>query len=273
MAAEDNKKLNQCVAYLTKVEIPVLKQTARKLSTLIENVDHLDARCLAHVIKSDPLMVVKLIRYLQQHRARQQAHQIMEVEQVLIMLGMDNALKNVSAKPYIEDLLGSDHREALVYLLKATHRAKVASAYAFDWAVRLHDLRYEEVRIAALLHDLAEMLMWCFAPKAMLQIKLIQTQNKTIRSQHIQEKVLGFPLYALQHALAAQWKLPELLIALMDDNHSDQQRVRNVFLAVNLARHAANGWDDAALPDDYEQIGQLLHLKPEEVMTIIGADK
>ena len=273
MAAEGNKKLNQCVAYLTKVEIPVLKQTSRKLSALIENVDHLDARSLAHVIKSDPLMVVKLIRYLQQNRIRQQAHEIMEVEQILIMLGLDNALKNVSAKPHVEDLLVKEHREALVYLLKVTHRAKVASAYAFDWAVRLHDLHYEEVRIAALLHDLAEILMWCFAPKAMLQIKSIQIQNKTIRSQHIQEKVLGFSLYALQHALATQWRLPELLITLMNDSHNDQQRVRNVFLAVNLARHAANGWDDAALPDDYEQIGLLLHLKPEEVMTIIGANK
>jgi hypothetical protein len=70
-----------------------------------------------------------------------------------------------------------------------------------------------------------------------------------------------------------KWKLPKLLVTLMDDDCACQQRVRNVFLAVNLARHSANGWDDVALPDDYEEIGNLLHLQPEEVMTIVGADK
>ncbi len=63
------------------------------------------------------------------------------------------------------------------------------------------------------------------------------------------------------------------IITLMDDNCSSLQRVRNVSLAINLARHSANGWDDAALPDDYEEIAKLLHLQAWEVMTIVGADK
>ena len=55
--------------------------------------------------------------------------------------------------------------------------------------------------------------------------------------------------------------------------HSNLQRVRNVVLAVDLARHAANGWNDAALPDDYENIAKLLHMQPSDVMTIVGASK
>jgi len=62
-----------------------------------------------------------------------------------------------------------------------------------------------------------------------------------------------------------------MLIMLMDGECADQQRVRNVFLAVNLARHSANSWDDAALPDDYIDIGNLLHIDPEEVKVMIGA--
>ncbi len=273
MEKPDNNKLNECVNYLTRVEIPVLKKTARNLSAITKNPDKMSARDIAHVIKDDPLMTVKLMRYLQYHKHRSQEHEVMEVEQVLMMLGLESALKNVPSEPLVEDLLGSQHRDALVYLLKVIHRAKVASNYAFDWAVRLQDLHYEEVRIAALLHDIAEILMWCFAPKAMLHVKSVQTKNKTVRSQQVQEQVLGFSLHELQLALATQWKLPQLLISLMDDDYNDQQRVRNVFLAVNLARHAANGWDDAALPDDYEEIGRLLNLKPEEVMVIVGADK
>ncbi|SET19518.1 HD-like signal output (HDOD) domain, no enzymatic activity [Nitrosomonas marina] len=273
MVEENNSKLDQCVTYLAQAEIPVLKQTARKLSAVIENVDRLSARNIAQIIKNDPLMVVKLMRYFQLHRGRSQIHEIMEVEQTLLMLGLENTLKIASAKPYVEDLLGTDHREALVCLLKVTQRNRMASAYAYDWAVRLQDLHYEEIRIAALMYDIAEILMWCYAPKAMLKIKHLQTKNKAVRSRQIQEKLLGFSLHALQFALITRWKLPGLLRTLMDDNCHDQQRVKNVLLAVNLARHAANGWDDAALPKDYEQIGQLLHLDPEEVITVISHKK
>jgi hypothetical protein len=59
---------------------------------------------------------------------------------------------------------------------------------------------------------------------------------------------------------------------LMDDECSNHQRVRNVVLAINLARHSANGWDDAALPDDYTDIAVLLRLKPEQVMLMVGVE-
>ena len=97
--------------------------------------------------------------------------------------------------------------------------------------------------------------------------------DKTIRSATAQESVFGFSLNQLQLELAVKWKLPQLLMTVMDPNCSTQQRVRNVNYAVNLARHSANGWDDAALPDDYDDIAKLLHLQPTEVMTIVGADK
>jgi len=273
MLKQDSGRLDKWIDNLTKVEIPVLRQTARKLSDLSSNIENQTPRSIAQVIKSDPLMVVKLMRHLQANKQRAQGYEIVEVEQALMMLGLENALKKVPARPLVEDVLGQKHRNALVHLLKVAQRAKAASNYAFDWAVRLHDLHYEEVRIAALLHDIAEMLMWCFSPKEMLMISMLQARDKTLRSRRAQEKVLGFALHDLQLALVIKWKLPELLVHLIGDEYRSQQRVRNVFLAVNLARHSANGWNDAALPDDYAEIGDLLHLKPEEVITIVGADK
>jgi len=129
------------------------------------------------------------------------------------------------------------------------------------------------VRIAALLHDLAEMLMWCFAPTDMLRIHAMQQEDKTLRSSDVQEQVLGFPLVDLQLSLAREWSLPQLLLTLMDHECAEQERVRNVILAVNLARHSANGWDDAALPDDYWDIGQLLSVEPDDVIVMVGAEE
>ena len=272
MSQDKPRKLSEWVGFLTAAEIPVLKQTARSLSKLQQDAQHMNARIFAQIVKNDPLMMVKLLRYMQSHKHFAQKHDVFEVEQIALMLGLETTLEQVPAQPLVEEILTqSGNTSALVYLLKTSHRANIASTYAFDWAIRLHDLHYEEIRIAAFLHDIAEILMWCFSPKEMLQIKQLQIKDKSMRSAAAQQSVLGFTLNQLQLELAVKWKLPELLIALTDDSNQNQQRVRNVILAVNLARHSANGWDDAALPDDYEEIAQLLHLKAIEVMTIVGA--
>jgi hypothetical protein len=70
-----------------------------------------------------------------------------------------------------------------------------------------------------------------------------------------------------------EWVLPALLLKLMDEANSSQERVRNVLLAVDLARHSAHGWDDAALPDDYKNIADLLQMKPEQVMHIVNPEQ
>ncbi len=215
MLPQKQRKLSEWVDFLTTAEIPVLKQTARNLAILEQDEQHLSARSIAHAVKYDPLMTVKLLRYLQQHKHRNQGHDVVEVEQIVMMLGLETTLNKVSAKPLVEEILGRNNMSALVYLLKTAHRSNIASSYAFDWAVRLHDLHFEEIRVAALLHDIAEILMWCFAPNEMLQIRNLQKQDKTIRSATAQESIFGFTLNQLQLELAVTWKLPQLLITLI----------------------------------------------------------
>jgi HD-like signal output (HDOD) protein len=62
--------------------------------------------------------------------------------------------------------------------------------------------------------------------------------------------VLHIELHDLQQALMRTWHLPELLVRINDERHAETAQVRNVQLAVRLARHTARGWDNAALPDD-----------------------
>lgn len=262
--------LDKWIKFLSQVEIPVLKHTTRSLNALCADEDKLNARGIANIIKHDPLMTVKMLRYLQQHKQSAQVHEVMEVEQVIMMIGIQNTRQKIPAKPLMDELLGKQHMEALVHSVRLVRRANQASMYAFDWAVRLNDLHFEEIRTAALLHDFTELLMWCFAPTKMLKIHAIQEKNKTLRSKLVQEQVLGFTLLQLHAELTKKWSLPKLLISLMDDQHTKQQRVRNVILAINLARHSANGWDNAALPDDYNDIAQLLHMQPDEVKSMVN---
>jgi len=259
------------VAVLTRADLPVLKQTARDLAALRMDERRLNTTSVAGVIAHDPIMTVKLLRHLQQYKHKSQTTEVVQIEQALLMLGIEGFFSKVPTAPLVEETLKA-HIAALPPMLRVVHRSQRASEYAKDWAVQLRDLRYEEVRIAALLHDIAEILMWCFAPGPMLEIRGLQHKDKELRSRDAQQQVLGFMLFDLQRELVAQWGLPQLLLTLMNDSSSKQPRVRNVELAVNLARHSANGWDDAALPDDFTGIGELLRMPAEEVMLMLEAD-
>ncbi|OGT03868.1 MAG: metal-dependent hydrolase [Gallionellales bacterium RBG_16_57_15] len=263
--------LEHWVSVLTRADLPVLKQTARDLTALRVDDKRLNAYSVAEVVARDPIMTVKLLRYLQQHKHRAQTTEVVQVEQALLMLGIEPFFNNVAPQPLVEEML-KNHIVALAPMLRVVHRSHRASEYAKDWAVQLHDLHYEEVRVATLLHDIAEILMWCFAPGKMLEIFNIQQKDKTLRSRGVQEQVFGFSLVDLQKELAVQWGLPELLLMLMNDSGTKQPRVRIVELAVNLARHSANGWDDAALPDDYKDIGELLRMSAAQVMAMVVTD-
>jgi HD-like signal output (HDOD) protein len=266
-----NQALNDWVAKLSKSELPVLKHTARDLAALRADDDNLSAYSISHAIGRDPVMTVKLLRYLQSHKHRSQTSDVVQVEQALLMLGIEPFFNNVAPKILIEDQLKA-HAVALPPLLRMVHRSHRASEYAYDWALYLHDLHFEEVRVAALLHDIAEILMWCFAPDEMLKIRSIQLEDKSLRSRAVQEQVLGFSLDDLQKALVKEWSLPELLQTLKDEQSANHVRVRIVTLAINLARHSANGWDDAALPDDYKELGELLHLPTGQAKAMVVED-
>ena len=65
------------------------------------------------------------------------------------------------------------------------------------------------------------------------------------------------------------WQLPELSIRLDDVRHAGNTQVRNVMLAVRLARHTAHGWDNAAVPDDVADIASLLLLGTEPTLHLL----
>jgi HD-like signal output (HDOD) protein len=257
------------VNYISTAEIPVLKHTSRQVSRLKEDEDNVSARAISTIVLNDPLMVFKVLSYAQKHRGRSQLQDLTEVEQAIIMMGSGTFFGNLQPKLLVEDVL-KVNLTALTHLLRLIRRSHRAAKFAADWAGHLMDLHAEEVFIAAMLHDLSEMLMWCYAPDKMNTIYVMQHADKTLRSKAVQHEVLGFELHELQAHIVEAFKLPPLLFALMQGNGSHDRRVKNVVLAVNLARHSADGWHDAALPDDYSEIAALLRMDIDKTMHIIG---
>jgi HD-like signal output (HDOD) protein len=259
------KDKSDWIRALSAVEIPVLGRTVEELSRLRAKEDSLVARDISRVLLHDPMFTLRVLRFLPTQRKPGRPTEITTVEHALMMLGVSPFFQHFGDMPAVESAL-AEHPLALEGLMRVINRAHHAALYARDWASARRDIESEEVVIAALTHDLAEMLLWCFAPQPALRIQELLRHDRPLRSSAAQRAVLGFTLMELQLALIAEWKLPALLQSLMDDAHAKRPRAINVLLAVDLARHSANGWDDAALPDDYAAIRDFLNLPEREVM-------
>ncbi|MDP1605618.1 MAG: HDOD domain-containing protein [Rhodocyclaceae bacterium] len=264
--------LDAWVVFFSQANIPVLRHTEQRLAELRANANKSNARVISSVILHDPLMTLRVLAYIEAKRNKNRDTDITTIERALMMIGMEPFFRDFQELPLIEDQL-KPHPRALLGLLKTINRARKAAQWARDWAIYRHDLDVDEIVVATLLYDFVEILMWCFAPKLTIQVAERLQADRTLRSVTVQAEVFNVPLHQIKLALAQSWHLPELLTTLMNHDNAAQPRARNVKLAVDLARHSANGWDDAALPDDYKAIGELLHLSEEAVMRRLGLDK
>ena len=249
------------VADFGNTELPVLARTIVELGRIGEDVDNISMPTVADRVMHDPLMTFKVLRYIQQRRRKRQVVDVTTIAHSLMMLGINPFLEHFAGQEALETRLEGNPM-ALQGARAVISRARHAALYARDWAVLRHDIEIDEVTTAALLHDLAELLLWCFTPATAVEMQDTQRVFH-MRSEAVQREVLGFPLIALQLEVAHAWQLPDLLCDLMDERNALTPRSLNVSLAVAVARHSAHGWDDAALPDDFAAIGRLIGLSPD----------
>jgi len=254
--------------YFKLAEIPVLTRTADALEDLRDNEDAVDARTLAGTISADPLMTLKLLAYLAGHRRTAQTTDVETATEALVLLGITPFFKAFGPQPTLEQHL-QGQPEALAGLRAVIRRAHRAGRFALGFAVHRFDHDAPVIFEAAMLCEFAEMLLWLHAPALALEITQRQQADPTLRSQALQRQLLGVTLAEIQHALMLEWRLPELLVRITDERQEEASQVRNVLLAVRLARHTAKGWDNPAIPDDVRDIAQLLNMGPDSTAALL----
>ena len=248
----------------SEAEIPVLPGTAQEIEVLRqinEASDSVDAHQLAQVISGDPLMTLKVLSYVARHRPSRRVTDTETVTAAIVLMGIGPFFRNFSQLRTIEEHL-HDQPVALRGLQGVLKRAWRAANFALGFAVHRMDNDADVIQEAALLHDFAEMLLWCHAPALAVEIAKRQHADPALRSAVVQREVLNIELGELEQALMRVWCLPELLIRITDDKHASHPQVRTVMLAIRLARHTQYGWNNAALPDDFADIAGLLNVAP-----------
>jgi HD-like signal output (HDOD) protein len=247
--------------FFLKAEFPVLEATAQALEELRANEDEVDAGMLASLIDTDPFMTMKVLAYVSAKRRNQESTQTETVVSSLVMMGVAPFFRNFGPQPTVQQHL-ADQPAALEALLGLIKRANRAAHFATGFAVHRGDTDVTVIRQAAFLNDFAEMLMVCYAPTLEMEIRAMQHANPTLRTVNLQRFVFNIDLNDLRQALMMHWRFSELLVRISDGKHAEHPMVRNVLLAVRLARHTEHGWDNPALPDDIEDISQLLNAPP-----------
>ena len=253
-----------------RLDIPVLAATADAVEAWRANEDAVDAHRLADSMASDPLMTLKLLRHvavLRRGRGRDQSDAETATE-ALVMLGITPFFRDFGPQPTVEARL-ADQPEALAGLHKVLRRSHRAARFALGFAVHRGDRDAAQIHQAALLHDFAEMLLWAHAPSLALTLLRWQLAEPDRRSAEAQHTLLRVDLSDLQQSLMKAWRLPALLVQISDDHASHLAQVRNVQLAIRLARHSAMGWDNAALPDDVDEIAALLNLATQPTLNLL----
>jgi HD-like signal output (HDOD) protein len=249
-------------------EIPVLEGTAQQIEELRAREDDVDARMLASVVSTDPLMSLKLLAHVSTHRSSSRITDTETATAALVMMGIGPFFRQFGPQPSVQQRM-SAQPEALAGLMRVLARARRAACFALGFAVHRMDHDAEVIHEAALLHDFAEMLLWCHSPALALEIAQRQAADPALRSAAVQREVLNTELVDVQQGLMRAWRLPELLVRMSDDHHAHSAQVRNVLLAIRVARHTQDGWDNPAVPDDVSDIASLLNLRADPALKLL----
>ena len=257
-------------AWFREAPIPVLGSTATAVAAMAANEDAVDAHSIAGVIGGDPLMALRLLNHVAAIRSTGRLPADAEtVTAALVYLGISPFFREFSRLVTVDEVL-RDHPQAIDGLDRVLRRAHRAANFALGFAVHRADPDAEVLQQAALLHDFAEMLLWCHAPTLALAIRQRQQQDPQLRSSVAQRQVLNIELMDLEQSLMRAWHLPEVLMRMTDDRHASQPQVRNVMLAIRLARHSRDDWDDPAIPDDITDIAALLNVSESAAYNLVS---
>jgi HD-like signal output (HDOD) protein len=258
--------LDAWTSHFKDADIPVLPTTVEEIRLMREAEERsgaMDANTIAQGIAGDPLMTLRVLRYAALAKRPGSTASAETVTEAIVLVGIGPFFREFEQLTSLADHLRGQ-MNALLGLQRLVRRAHRAAKFALGFANHRMDADAAVIQEAALIHDFAEMLLWCHAPALAEEIARIQVAQPHRRSAEVQFEVLGIDLGDLQRALMAEWHLPDLLLSMSDHRHLLNHRNRIVELAMRVARHTHHGWDDphnqVALDADFAELGQVLTL-------------
>lgn len=232
--------------------IPILQETHYKLTDLFEKNaydQHLDV--LSEIVLQDPFLSLKILVSLSYRKKTSLSLDVDSINKCIMLIGM---------KEVFNIALNSSVCMMHDGLNIAIQRARYAAAMANKISIIRYDILPEEVALSALLADLGELMLWVFKPELTTEIRQAMLDGKYNRNQNAQLAIANFKFKDLSIILAKEWFLPEPIIEIIDYANHTQIRAKVAKICVDLARHIYEPKGDLAIPDDINQLHDLINL-------------
>ena len=166
---------------------------------------------IAEAVSNDPLMTLKILVHAASHQGRRVVTDAETVTEALVMMGISPFFRAFGPQTTVEAWLQHEEPAVLDAVRRTMNRAHRGANLALAFAVQRMDPEAATVHAVALMHEFADLLLWCHAPALQLQIAAMQHADPELRSSAAQEQVLNIGISDLQVELARRWHLPALL--------------------------------------------------------------
>lgn len=239
---------------LVETDIPVMNSTRSAIVALGRKQDSVSAAEIATVVLTDPMMTLRLMKQANDRPRKGLTENVGIIQHAVMLLGMTQTFTVLGKNPVVDSM---PDKAARIGIHVAAARSYHAACLARDFGIQRIDVNVEEMYIAAMMHDVAELLLWSAEPERM---KELAKARKSMAFEAAEQQIFGFELSELSLQLAQKWYLTDLAISSLQPAECERlQRSRLVMQCSRLSRHVEMGWYGDEVQADIAALAQSMN--------------
>ncbi|MFY3775058.1 HDOD domain-containing protein [Marinobacter salsuginis] len=247
------------VTYLSKVELPVLANTLRRINELTDSKNS-TVNELANVILNDAQLTSQVLRLSNTVFYNQTRTQVSTVSRAITLIGFD-AVKSMAISSLIVDALLK--RNDRPHLLRCLARAIHAAVQARCLMPRRNETALEEVFIGALLMNIGELAFWsCETDQATELEERLRLDEPPVEAQ---KAVLHSTFTEITRGLVDAWSLGPFIKDVVSPGQANSTASSLVRNSVEMARLSEQGWSGPDMDKVLERLGKDIGESPAVV--------
>ncbi|TNE94198.1 MAG: HDOD domain-containing protein [Gammaproteobacteria bacterium] len=236
------------VSYLSKVELPVLANTLRRINELTDSKNS-TVNELANVILNDAQLTSQVLRLSNTVFYNQTRTQVSTVSRAITLIGFD-AVKSMAISSLVVDTLLQ--RNDRPHLLRCLARAIHAAVQARCLMPKRNETALEEVFIGGLLMSIGELAFWsCDTEQATELEQRLRLEEPPVEAQ---KEVLNTTFTEITRGLVEAWSLGPFIRDVVSPGKPNSPGASLVRHSVEMAKLSENGWRGAEMDKLLERL-------------------
>jgi hypothetical protein len=242
-------EVDRWLAFWAGRPLPILQSTKAALAGFAGRAETARTSDIVDLVLRDPLLTAHTLRHINQTDRGSLAADIVSIESVVLLMGIDAFVAQFTQLPSIEAMLLPKQPARYFAVLREIATARLSARLAREFGMLRYDARLDEIFITALLAGLPKLLRH-------LEAGLGET------APPVQLSGIALPLFA-------RWHLPEVFVTLLDDSGSASQRTLLHQAALRLSDKLQLGWWQEGILDDIHLAAHALGMEQQDAWEVV----